>query len=65
MSGLAPLSYGTLAEWMRVNETELTSLEVNALMYLDGILLAAGIDEKPAAPPPVERDVAKHAKRKR
>lgn len=52
MGGLAPLSYGTLAEWSKLNHTELSPIEVQALMYLDAILLTP--DKKHESTTPAE-----------
>ena len=38
MSGIAPLSYGTISDWSRLMGTSPTDLEVQALILLDGVI---------------------------
>jgi hypothetical protein len=38
MSGYAPLSYGTIADWVRLTGTEIYPHEVRALLQLDAVL---------------------------
>lgn len=39
MAGLAPLSWGTLADWSRETGHRLTSVERDALFLLDAVML--------------------------
>jgi len=41
MGGMAPLSYGTIADWSRLTGTVIDPLEVEALIQLDGALIGS------------------------
>jgi hypothetical protein len=38
MAGIAPLSYGTISEWARLMDIDITSLEVQGLILLDAVI---------------------------
>lgn len=67
MSGLAPLSYDTIARWCELHETRLSSLEVNALVMLDSVLLSAQAERtnKTTPSPPAESASAEEMRRAR
>lgn len=49
MNGLAPLTYSTIAHWMRLRDHRLLPHEVDALIMLDLALLHPGEDDPKAA----------------
>ncbi len=44
MSGVAPLTYGTIADWARLTGTEPEGYEVEALLLLDAVMRHPEID---------------------
>lgn len=46
MSGLAPLSYSTIVDWMRLKGVVVAPEEIDALLLLDSAMIAPGEPEK-------------------
>ena len=55
MAGIAPLGYGTIAEWARLMSIEPSPLEVQALILLDGVIRnPEAVDDEPDEPKDIE-----------